>query len=144
MRIKSILMIGCLLTVAGAALALGHPQAEARPELAIAALEPSFGTVKLGTPLTYSFVLQNKGKADLEIKNVAPSCGCTTSDFDKVIAPGKEGKITLAVEKTDAYKGDVTKTATVITNDLAHASFQLTLKATFVAESTTSRLPNRR
>ena len=73
MRIKGILMIVCLLTVAGAALAFGHPQAEAKPELAIAALEHSFGTVKPGTPLTYAFVLQNKGKADLEIKKVAPS-----------------------------------------------------------------------
>lgn len=121
----------CLLIVASAALAFGKPPAEAAPQLVIASMEHSFGTVKPGTPLTYSFVIKNKGKANLEIKNVAPSCGCTTSNYDKVIAPGKEGKVTLAIEKTDSYKGDITKTATVYTNDPAHANFQLTLKAHF-------------
>ena len=134
MRMKVILATLCLLTLASAALAWGGPQADDKPELAIASLEHSFGTIKPGTPLTYSFVVKNTGKANLEIKSVAPSCGCTTSHFDKVIAPGAEGKITLAVEKTDAYKGEVTKTATVSTNDPAHPSFQLTLKAQFATE----------
>lgn len=134
MRLKVVLATVCLFIAAGAALAVSKPQSEDKPECSIAATEHSFGAVKPGTPLTYSFVIKNTGKARLEIKNVAPSCGCTTSSYDKSIAPGDEGKITLAVEKTDAYKGEVTKTATVSTNDPAHASFQLTLKATFVAE----------
>jgi hypothetical protein len=104
------------------------------PRLGIASLEHSFGAVKPGTPLTYTFQIKNEGKAVLEIKNVAPSCGCTTSNFDKTIAPGKTGGITLAVEKTDGYKGDITKTATVTTNDPDHQTFVLTLKANFSAE----------
>ncbi len=104
------------------------------PRLVTASLEHSFGAVKPGTPLTYTFQIKNEGKAALEIKNVAPSCGCTTSNFDKTIAPGKTGGITLAVEKTDGYKGDITKTATVTTNDPDHQTFILTLKATFGAE----------
>ena len=104
------------------------------PRLAIASMEHSFGSVKAGTPLKYSFVIKNEGKTDLEILKVAPSCGCTTSSFDKVIAPGKEGKVTLAVENTEGYKGEVTKTASVATNDPEHENFTLTLKATFVAE----------
>src|SRR5215471_7046528 len=103
----------------------------AKPKLSIPSLEHSFGTVKAGTPLTYSFQIKNEGKVDLEIKNVAPSCGCTTSKFDKVIAPGKVGTVTLAVEKTDGYKGEITKTATVTTNDADHQTFTLTLRATF-------------
>src|ERR1044071_1994732 len=86
------------------------------PKLAIASLEHSFGSVKAGTPLTYTFKIKNEGQENLEIKSVSPSCGCTTSSFDKVVAPGKEGSITLAVEKTDGYKGEVAKTATVVTN----------------------------
>jgi Protein of unknown function (DUF1573) len=137
MKLKVVFVAVCLFIATGAVLAAGKssaPQSDGKPELSVEAMEHSFGNVKPGIPLTYSFVIKNKGKTDLEIKNVAPSCGCTTSSFDKVIAPGAEGKITLAVEKTDAYKGEVTKTATVSTNDPAHASFQLTLKATFVAE----------
>ena len=108
--------------------------AQDSPRLGIASLEYSFGPVKPGTPLTYTFQIKNEGKAALEIKNVAPSCGCTTSSFDKTIAPGKTGGITLAVEKTDGYKGDITKTATVTTNDPDHQTFILTLKANFNAE----------
>lgn len=106
----------------------------AGPRLAIASLEHSFGTVKPGTPLSFTFKIKNEGQSDLEIKSVSPSCGCTTSNFDKVVAPGKEGTITLAVEKTEAYKGDVVKTATVVTNDPDKQQFVLTLKAFFAAD----------
>ena len=106
----------------------------AKPKLMIESLEHSFGTVKPGTPLTYTFKIVNKGDAELQITNVAPSCGCTTSNFDKVVAPGKTGGITLAVEKTESYKGEITKTATVTTNDADHQTFTLTLRATFQAD----------
>ena len=104
------------------------------PKLAIASLEHSFGTVKPGTPLSYTFKIKNEGQADLEIKSVSPSCGCTTSNFDKVVAPGQNGAITLAVEKTEGYKGEIAKTATVVTNDPDQQSFVLTLRANFAAE----------
>ena len=106
-------------------------QNAATPKMSIPSLEHSFGSVKAGTPLTYSFVIKNEGKVDLEIKNVSPSCGCTTSKYDKVIAPGKTGSVTLEVAKTDGYKGEVTKTASVTTNDPEHQAFTLTLRASF-------------
>ena len=106
-------------------------QNPATPKLTIPSLEHSFGSVKAGTPLTYSFEIKNEGKADLEIKSVSPSCGCTTSKYDKVIAPGKTGSVTLEVAKTDGYKGEVSKTASVTTNDPNHQNFTLTLRATF-------------
>lgn len=49
--------------------------------------------------------------------------------------PGKEGKIELAVEHTDGYAGEVAKSAGVKTNDPAHASFNLMLRARFKMES---------
>jgi hypothetical protein len=101
------------------------------PRLSIPSLEHSFGSVKAGTPLTYSFEIKNEGKVDLEIKSVSPSCGCTTSKYDKVIAPGKVGTVTLAIEKTQGYKGEVSKTASVTTNDPDHQTFTLTLRASF-------------
>jgi len=101
------------------------------PKLSIPSLEHSFGSVKAGTPLNYSFEVKNTGKSNLEIKTVSPSCGCTTSKFDKVIAPGKVGSITLEVAKTDGYKGEISKTATVTTNDPDHQTITLTLRATF-------------
>jgi hypothetical protein len=109
-------------------------EAAAKPRLFIESVEHSFGTVKPGTPLNYTFKITNQGDANLEITSVSPSCGCTTSDFDKVVAPGKTGGITLAVEKTESYKGEVVKTATVTTNDADRQTFTLTLRANFKAE----------
>ena len=105
-----------------------------KPVLVISSFEHSFGEVTAGTPLSYSFEVKNRGESDLEIKSVNPSCGCTTTKFDKVVMPGKAGSITLAIEKTDGYKGEVTKTATVTTNDPNHETFTLTLRATFTAK----------
>jgi hypothetical protein len=106
----------------------------AKPKLTISALEHSLGVVKPGTPLTYTFKIGNQGDAPLQIINVSPSCGCTTSKFDKTIDPGKTGGITLAIEKTSDYKGEVVKTATVTTNDPVLQTFTLTLRAEFKAE----------
>lgn len=102
-----------------------------KPKLSIPSLEHSFGSVKAGTPLTYSFQIKNEGKVDLEIRSVSPSCGCTTSKYDKIIAPGKIGTVTLVVEKTDTYKGEISKTASVTTNDPDRQTLTLTLRATF-------------
>ena len=107
------------------------PVPSAKPALVMAAFDHSFGNVKAGTPLTYTFEVKNQGEGGLEILSVNPSCGCTTSKFDKTIAPGKSGGITLAIEKTEGYKGEMTKTATVNTNDPDHQTFVLTLRATF-------------
>ena len=109
-------------------------QESKKPKLFIGSLEYSFGKVTAGSPLNYSFKLQNLGDANLEIKNVEPACGCTASDYDKVIAPGKEGKISLSIKDTESYSGEVTKTATVTTNDANRPTFTLVLKATFVRE----------
>ena len=132
-RIGAALVPIFLILVFSAAAQNRVPQTGA-PKAVIGSLEHSFGVVKPGTPLLFTFKVKNEGSTDLEIKSVAPSCGCTTSSFDKVITPGKEGGITLVVEKTDGYKGDVTKTATVTTNDPAQQTFTLTLRATFATE----------
>jgi uncharacterized protein DUF1573 len=134
MKSKLTLVVFALLLIPAFSAAAKETHEPASPKLVIASLEHSFGAVKAGTPLNYAFTIKNEGDTDLEIKNVAPSCGCTTSQFDKTIAPGKEGKITLAVQKTDGYKGEVVKNATVTTNDPDHQSFQLVLRANFTAE----------
>ncbi|HMG32881.1 MAG TPA: DUF1573 domain-containing protein [Blastocatellia bacterium] len=123
-----VLLISSLCAISAAA------KRPAGPKLATPSMEHSFGEVKAGTPLTYTFEIRNLGDADLVIKSVEPSCGCTTSSFDKVIKAGHKGGITLSVEKTAEYKGDVVKTAAVTTNDPERGSFILTLKATFKAE----------
>lgn len=134
MKSKLTMVLFALLMVSAFSVAASENPQPGGPKLVIASLEHSFGKVKPGTPLTYAFKIKNQGDSNLEITNVAPSCGCTTSEFDKVIAPGKEGKVILEVKKTDGYKGEVTKNATVTTNDPNHQTFQLILRANFSDE----------
>jgi len=47
------------------------------------------------------------------------------------VPPGQEGKITLNIQHTEAYSGEVSKQATVTTNDPKLGSFSLTLKGYF-------------
>lgn len=134
MKFKKLSFIVSMFVIFASVAAVQQRSASAaatKPVLVIASMEHSFGTVKAGTPLHYTFEVKNTGEGTLEIQNVQPSCGCTTSKFDKSIAPGKTGTISLAIEKTEGYKGDITKTATVTTNDPDHQSFVLTLRATF-------------
>ena len=50
------------------------------------------------------------------------------TEFDKVIHPGGVGKVTASIHTTN-FKGDVTKSVTVTTNDPDNKSFVLQLKA---------------
>jgi hypothetical protein len=57
-------------------------------------MEYDFGTITEGEVVDGKFILLNKGKTDLIITEVKPSCGCTTPDWTKeAIKPGESGEI---------------------------------------------------
>ena len=54
-----------------------------------------FGEALSGSVVEHTYVIRNEGKSPLELLGVRPSCGCTViPNYDKVIAPGGEGKLT--------------------------------------------------
>ena len=109
----------------------GNGSSNGAPKLVMTTFNHDFGEIKAGTPLKHSFIVKNQGKGDLLITSVTPGCGCTASNFDGVIAPGKEGKITLEIAHTELYSGEVAKSAQVVTNDPLSQSFNLMLRAYF-------------
>ncbi|HZS07567.1 MAG TPA: DUF1573 domain-containing protein [Blastocatellia bacterium] len=113
-----------LLTLTAAA--FGQAPSTPQPKVSIAQTEFNFGEVKEGVTVSHTFIVRNKGAANLEIKSVRPACGCTASDFDKVVAPGQEGKITLNV-KTTGFHGAISKFADVTTSDPDNPNFTLTM-----------------
>ncbi len=126
--------LNCLLPTALCLLFFALPVAFGQtgsPAMVIESMQHDFGLVNQGTALTYSFKITNTGTADLLIVSVKPGCGCTTSDYDSIIKPGKQGKITLAIPSTDNFEGRLNKVATVQTNDPKHAMFMLMLSAEF-------------
>jgi hypothetical protein len=69
---KSILVLCLVLASASFAMAQGTPAPGGEPKLVIASFTHDFGEVKAGSPLEFTFIVKNQGKADLLIKSVAP------------------------------------------------------------------------
>lgn len=117
------------LAVAPSPLAAQAKAAEAAgPKLVVAEDKKDVGQVAKGEPIKHVFVLRNAGTSDLHITDVKPSCGCTVPEFDKVIKPGAEGRVTLTVD-TKNFSGPISKTALLITDDPAVPQKTLFLSA---------------
>lgn len=75
------------------------------------------------------FKYTNVGSTPIKIRSVRSSCGCTTAQSQKdEIPPGQKGEIT-ATFNIGERTGTQVKTVTVETDDAAHATTVLTLKA---------------
>ncbi len=75
------------------------------------------------------FKYQNDGNIPVHIKSVHTSCGCTAAKLQKDdVAPGEKGEITATFNIGDRT-GIQQKTVLVETDDPAHATAVLTLKA---------------
>ncbi len=78
--------------------------------------EHDFGQVKEGEKVTFKYVFENTGNADLLIRKVRATCGCTTPSWDKKpIAPGKKGTVEV-VFNTKGRPGMQHKNITVTAN----------------------------
>lgn len=120
-----ILALCCVLLVAATLLAQG---AAGKPKAV--AVEPikDVGFVTKGEMASNEFVIRNDGDAPLELREVRAACGCTVADYDKVIAPGKTGKVRVTVD-TKSFNGPTAKGVTVYTNDPAAPTLELTVRA---------------
>ena len=87
------------------------------------------GDVARGEVLRHVFVVRNEGTSDLHVAEVRPACGCTAASFDRVIAPGKEGAVTLVVD-TKGFQGPISKNALVVTDDPVAPQVSLVVGAT--------------
>ena len=84
--------------------------------------------VRTGAPIEHSFRIKNTGNAELKILEVKPGCGCTITKFDKVIAPGSEGKIYTSVDVAH-LKGPIRKSVFIKTNDPKRPDATIDIKA---------------
>lgn len=103
-----------------------------RPIIEIPKMRHDFGEVYESDKFEYTFLVRNKGKADLVIQDVKPGCGCTVANFDKVIPPGGEGSIELVLDGTRVH-GEFSKTAQVHCNDPDRPELTLTIAGKKVA-----------
>jgi hypothetical protein len=99
------------------------------PQLSIAEPVHDFGSIPQGKPVMCEFRLVNSGDELLEIHDVKPSCGCTTTgDWPHALKPGESGVIPIQLE-TAHFVGGITKNVTIKSNDPRHPEILLELKA---------------
>ncbi len=125
-RIMRLGLVSVALFVAGLLSTTGIAQDSGpkAPKMVFESPEHDFGKVKEGEQVAFTFSVKNAGTAELVIANVSPGCGCTASDFTKIVAPGAEGKITLSVNTT-GMSGKQSRYADVISNDKQQPNFKL-------------------
>jgi hypothetical protein len=100
----------------------------AAPKIEISAETRDMGTVPKGQVIETDFVIKNTGGSDLVISDARPSCGCTVSNFDKLIKPGAEGKVHTSVD-TKSFAGPISKSVLVVSNDPDRPQMNLFVKA---------------
>jgi hypothetical protein len=87
-----------------------------------------FGKIKSGEMVKHEFIFKNTGKADLLIRNLTTSCGCTAvKPKGNVIKPGNASSI-MAEFDSEGKNGYQNKTITVITNDPKNSEIILWIK----------------
>jgi len=127
------ILLSCMFmfTLAGAAFAQGsgNPQSTPdKPQDAIKFKEMvyNFKEVEYSSDVSHSFMFTNNSNSPITIKEVTPSCGCTTTDYTKgPIMPGKTGSVSIKYDSSRV--GYFAKTVSVKIND---DSFTLTFLGT--------------
>jgi hypothetical protein len=71
--------------------------------------------ISKGDTLIAPFYFKNLGTSDLVISDVKPTCGCTITDFTKIVGVGQGSIINLKFVPVSI--GPFYKSATVLTND---------------------------
>lgn len=104
----------------------------AKPGIKFKNTTVDFGEVSGGKIVDIAFEFENTGSDVLLIKNVIPSCGCTTAALTKKeYQPGEKGTIASKFN-TSGYNGKVVKTITVTSNDTDTPEIRLTLTGTVI------------
>ncbi len=88
-----------------------------------------YGTIKEEDgPVKSSFLFINKGNANLRLKDVRPSCGCTAANWtNEPIVPGDTGFVSTVFNPQNR-PGIFNKGITVMTNDPSHPRMVLVIK----------------
>lgn len=116
-----ILLLLLLLATAGVS------PVQAQPRVEVPVTVHDFGKVREDMALNHAFTVRNRGDQDLKILEVDPDCACTVPNYDRVIAPGQEGKINLELKPfsvVHAFK----KVTTIRFNDSQQKSVKLVLR----------------
>jgi|GEM_PF-2000399 len=95
------------------------PANEPVPRLDMPESSHDFGRIYARWTVSHIFAVQNTGAADLVIRNLVTSCGCTTAELSsRVIPPGHRADLTVTFDADyHPARGNVTRLVWFATND---------------------------
>ncbi|MFQ5788169.1 MAG: DUF1573 domain-containing protein, partial [Thermodesulfobacteriota bacterium] len=94
----------------------------------------NFGQIYKGQKIEHIYEFENRGKDILNIGKVKTSCGCTAAILtNNTIPPGKTGEI-KATFNSGSYRGNVTKSISVISNDPERPSYKLSISGKIIED----------
>ncbi|MFY7733439.1 MAG: DUF1573 domain-containing protein [Bacteroidia bacterium] len=85
------------------------------PELTFESTIYNFDTIPFDEPKSYSFKFKNTGKADLLIKNIISTCGCSVPEWNK-LPYKRKAKGVIKITFNARTKGSFFKTLIVESN----------------------------
>jgi len=107
----------------------GTEQKGKAPKIVLEETLFNFGEMHQETKSTHIFKIKNTGDADLEIKDIKTSCGCTAAMVSKnIILPGETGDLNV-IFSSKRFQGEVTRQITLVTNDPANETSVIKIKA---------------
>ncbi len=130
MKSHSVLLLLLLAGLVSARSDTAAPAKTSGPRIEFSTNAFNFGKIDVGQFVRHTFYFTNTGDQPLEIRDVRPSCGCTTAGgYDKNVDPGKSGAIPVRFNSA-GFKGDVHKTIVVMCNDPAKTNINLEISGT--------------
>ena len=102
--------------------------AQGSPKLVIEEKIIDLGEVPQGVVKDVEFELRNEGSGLLTVKSVRPTCGCTVAEYDKEIPVDGTGKVRAKLD-TAGFKGAISKSILVMTDDPGNPTMTLAIKA---------------
>lgn len=110
------------------------PLAAQAPAIAFDRTHAALGRISPGQKQRVAFRVSNAGDAPLQISEVLPSCGCTTTLSGSLVLQPGEGREIEAVLDPQGMKGPLHKSLAVRSNDPRTPTVNLILEAEVVPE----------
>jgi len=101
------------------------------PRLDMPNASHDFGRIPKRPDVAHVFAVQNTGDADLEIRNLVTSCGCTVAQLSSsIIPPGERADLTVTFDPDfHETKGQVVRLVWFATNDPTQPGIEVRINA---------------
>ncbi|MEL7585367.1 MAG: DUF1573 domain-containing protein [Prolixibacteraceae bacterium] len=109
--------IGITATIEEDFSALSPEELASAPVISFDRMSYDFGNIREGDRPEYTFIIQNKGKRELIIRDIKTSCGCTVVSPAKKVIGANERVPMKVIFDSSGKRGRQNKAITIITND---------------------------